>query len=275
MRNLEKLEEKCLYIRNQIYDMCVNAQTGHVNSAFSCVEILVALYQGGILRVQPEDPQWKDRDKFILSKGQASVALYPVLADMGFFPEEELNHFAQAKGIFGVHLQNTVPGVEITTGSLGHGFGVAAGMAFAAKTDKMDQENPAGVVALLGDGECWEGSMWETAMFASHYRLNNLTAIVDRNYLSAIDFTEDIVALEPLDEKWKSFGWRVVHIDGHSLPEIFGAMNGFRSRRNNQPLCIIADTVKGKGVGFLSDSPRWHSKAPQGEKAAIGKRQLS
>ena len=269
-RTIVELTEKSHQIRELILAMCVKAKTGHVNSAYSCVEILVALYHGGILRFDSKNPKWEGRDRFILSKGQASVALYPILADLGFYPVEELDYFAQAEGIFGVHLQNSVPGVEITTGSLGHGFGVAAGIALAAKMDGILNMT----VALLGDGECYEGSIWETAMFASHHRLNNLVAIVDRNYLCAIDFTEEILALEPLDKKWESFGWRVKHIDGHSLEEIFAAFDGFRSRRSTQPLVIIADTVKGKGVSFISDSPGWHSQAPQGELAEQAKNEL-
>lgn len=270
LKNIAELKKKSKYIRNQILDMCVKAGTGHVNTCFSCIEIMVALYYGGILRFDPKNPKWKERDRFILSEGHASPLLYVILADLGFFPKEELNKFNQADGKFSVHLQHDVPGVEITAGSLGHGFGVAAGIALAAK---MNRELYM-VFSLLGDGECYEGSIWETAMFASHNRLNNLVAIINRNYLCATDFTENILALEPMEEKWKSYGWRVIRIDGHSFEEIFKVLKGFRSRRANQPLVIIADVRKGKGVKFLSDAPLWHSQAPKGQQAIEAKKEL-
>jgi len=269
-RKIEQLKQKAKYLRQQVLEMCVRAGTGHVTSSFSCVEILTTLYYGGILRFNPKDPKWKERDRFILSKGHASPILYVILADLGFFPKKYLEKFNQADGKFSVHLQHDVPGVEITSGSLGHGFGVAAGMALAAKLNRELYT----VFVLLGDGECYEGSIWETAMFASHNRLNNLIAIVDRNYLSVIDFTENALALEPFEEKWKSFGWRTISIDGHSFEEIFGALKGFRSRRSTQPLVIIANTVKGKGVEFMSDVPLWHSLAPQGQDAFEAQKEL-
>jgi transketolase len=271
MSNINQLKEKANYIRNQVLDMCVKAGTGHVNSAFSSVELLVALFYGGILCFDPKNPKWKDRDRFILSKGQASVLLYPILADLGYFPKEELQRFAQTDGIFGVHLQHDVPGAEITCGSLGQGFGIAAGMALAAK---MNRELFM-TVALLGDGECYEGSIWETALFAAHNRLNNLVAIVDRNHLCVTDFTENIIALEPLEEKWKSFGWETTTIDGHSFEEIFNALKGFRSRKSSRPRVIIADTMKGKGVCFMCDAPLWHGMAPKEKEADKAKEELN
>ncbi len=271
LNNINDLKQKAKYIRHEVLDMCVRAGTGHVTSAFSAVEIMVALFYGGILKFNPQNPKWKERDRFILSKGQASVLLYPILADLGYFPKEELNKFCQTDGNFGVHLQHDVPGAEITSGSLGHGFSIAAGIALAAK---MNRELFM-TFALLGDGELYEGSIWETAMFASHNRLNNLIAIVDRNHMCATDFTENIVALEPIDEKWKSFGWRVININGHSFEEIFEALSGFRSRKYVQPLVIIADTTKGKGVEFLSDDPLWHSLAPKGQQAIDAKKELN
>lgn len=270
-KTIPELNKKSKYIRNQILDICAKADAGHVNSSFSCVEILTALYYGDILKFIPNNPEWKDRDRFILSKGHAGILLYAILADLGFFSEKELDQFNRADGIFGVHLQHNVPGVEITTGSLGHGFGVAAGMALAAKMNRELYMT----FALLGDGECYEGSIWETAMFASHHRLNNLIAIVDRNHLGVTDFTEDIVALEPMDEKWKSFGWRTININGHSFEEILNALSGFRSRKHAKPLVIIADTTKGKGVSFLSDIPLQHGSIPKGQHLIDAKNQLN
>lgn len=271
LNKIEELEKKAKYIRNQVLDMCCKAGTGHVNSAFSCTEILVALYYADILRYNPQNPDWEERDRFILSKGQASVILYPILADLGFFSEDELNRFNQSDGIFGVHLQHDVPGAEITSGSLGHGFGIATGLALAAKMNMQSHL----IFALLGDGECYEGSIWEAAMFASHNRLNNMIAIVDRNHLCVTDFTENIVELEPFAEKWRTFGWRVVTINGHSFEAILGALSGFRSRKFAQPLMIIADTVKGKGINFLCDAPLWHGLAPAGQQAIDAKNELN
>lgn len=268
---ITELEKKANYIRNQILDMCVKAGTGHVTSSFSCTEILTALYYGGILRYDASNPTWEGRDRFILSKGHASPILYAILADVGFFSKSELDKFCQADGIFGVHLQEDVPGVEITAGSLGCGLGIAAGIALAAKMNREDHFT----FVLLGDGECYEGSVWESAMFIGHYELNNLIAIVDRNWLCATDFTEDIIRLAPLDEKWKSFNWRVVTVDGHSFEDILRPLDRFRSKQLNAPLVIIANTVKGKGVSFMENQLFWHSVAPQGERAKIAKTELT
>lgn len=268
---ITELEKKANYIRNQTLDMCVRAGTGHVTSSFSCTELVLALYYGGILRYDASNPKWDGRDRFILSKGHASPLLYAILADLGFFPESEIWKFCQSDGMFGVHLQNDVPGVEITAGSLGHGLGIAVGIALAAK---MDRESYLTFV-LLGDGECYEGSIWEAAMLASHHELNNLIAIVDRNWLCVTDFTENCVRLNPLDKKWKSYGWDVVTINGHSFEDILSALNGFRSRQLSKPLVIIANTVKGKGVSFMENQPLWHGIAPKGKDAEMAKIELT
>jgi transketolase len=264
------LREKSREIRQIVLDTCVKAGTGHVTSSLSATDILVALYYGDILRHDPKRPDWPDRDRFFLSKGQASPLLYAVLADRGFFPKSALQKFAQKGGRFGVHLQNSVPGVEITCGSLGQGFGMAVGSALAAKMDRHLHM----VFALLGDGECYEGSIWEAAMFAAHNRLNNLIAIVDRNYQCVTDFTENIVALEPMVDRWASFGWNVVRVNGHNHEELMSALCGYRSRRSTQPLMIIADTVKGKGIDFISCVPLWHARAPAGADAIRAKQSL-
>jgi transketolase len=268
--DVRKLKTKANYIRNLVLDMCVKAGTGHVTSSFSSVELLVALYYGDILHYDPSNPDWEGRDRFILSKGQASPLLYAVLADLGFFPKAELDRFCQADGIFGVHLQNDIPGVEITSGSLGHGLGIAAGLALAAKMDKKSFL----IFTLLGDGECHEGSIWESAMFASHHNLDNLVAIIDRNKLCVTGFIDSIVNLNPLHNKWESFGWDVVDIDGHSFRDIFSALGNIRDRKSNKPLMVIANTIKGKGVSFMENKPLWHGMAPQGEEAKLAKEEL-
>jgi len=270
-KQIKKLETKSKEIRNLIIDMCTKAGTGHVTSSFSCTEILTALYYGDILKYDPKNPNWGERDRFILSKGQASPILYVILGDLGFFPKTWEDTFCKKDGHFGVHLQNDVPGVEITAGSLGHGLGIAAGMALSAKMNKEHYFT----FALLGDGECYEGSIWESAMFASHYNLNNLVAIVDRNWQCATDFTENCVKLNPLDEKWKAFGWDVINIDGHNFEEIFTALGEFRCEKRNKPLVIIADTVKGKGVSFMEYQVLWHSVAPNKDEAVLARKELA
>lgn len=260
---IRRLKQKAYDIRKTTLDMCIKAGTGHVTSSMSCIDILVALYYGAIMRHDPSNPQWPDRDRFFLSKGHASPALYTILADCGYFDAADLELFAQKNGKFGVHLQDSVPGVEITCGSLGHGFGIAAGVALGIKMDR----KPPLVFTILGDGECYEGSIWETAMFASHNRLNNLAAIIDRNGLCVTDFTEELLALEPLEDKWQSFGWDALRIDGHSFEQILAALGDIRSRRSNRPLVIIADTTKGEGIDFMANVPLWHGIAPKGEDA--------
>lgn len=270
-RKIAELEKKASYIRTQTLDMCVKAETGHVTSSFSCTEILVALYYGGILRYDTSNPKWDDRDRFILSKGQASPVLYAVLGDLGFFPESDIWGFCQADGKFGVHLQNDVPGVEITSGSLGHGLGIAAGMALAARMDRKHYMT----FALLGDGECHEGSVWEAAMFAGHHELNSLIAIVDRNWLCVTDFTENCVRINPLAKKWESFGWNVATINGHSYEDILSALDSVRLRQLNKPSVIIANTIKGKGVSFMENEPLWHGIAPKGREAEMARNELT
>lgn len=267
---VKKLKKKSYNIRQTVLDMCIKAGTGHVTSSMSCIDILVALHYGNIMRLDPANPEWTERDRFILSKGQASPALYAILADMGFYPEELLDGFAQKGGAFGVHLQQNVPGVEITSGSLGQGFGLAAGLALGAK---MNRELHL-VVTLLGDGECYEGSIWETAMFASHNRLNNLVAVLDRNYLCVTDFTENLIELEPFDEKWRAFGWEVKRVDGHDFNALLDALSGLRSRRSSKPLIIIADTTKGEGMESMANIPLWHGSAPTGDFADNCKSEL-
>jgi transketolase len=258
MVSIENLEKKVYEIRSNTLDMCISSSKGHVTSCFSCAEIMVALYYGGFMAVDPNNPKWEDRDRFVLSKGQASPILYNILADVGFFDKSELKKFNKEGGMFATHLQKDVPGVEITAGSLGHGFGLAAGMALAAKLNKKIHN----VYALLGDGECYEGSIWETAMFVAHNRLANLITIIDRNYLCTMDYTENLMCLEPFDKKWESFGFNVVEIDGHSFKDIIESLRHYRVRISSKPTVIIANTVKGQGVDSLCNDSMWHGVAP-------------
>jgi len=268
-KSIEELKFKAAEIRKKILNMCIKAGTGHVTSSLSCVEILVALYYR-IMNHDPNNPEWDNRDRLILSKAQASPTLYSILGDCGYYDEKWLDTFAQVDGKFGVHLQGTIPGVEISCGSLGNGFGTGAGIALGAKMDRSLYL----VFAVLGDGELYEGSIWETAMFASHNKLNNLIAIVDRNFLCTTDFTENLVALEPLEDKWRAFGWDTVRIDGHDMDKVVASLSSVRTRRSSKPLVIIADTVKGKGVDSWSNDPMFHGVAPKGDAAERARTEL-
>lgn len=266
---IAELEKKAKCVRQQVLEMCARANEGRLASAFSCTEILVALFHGGILRFDPEHPQWEGRDRFIMSKSPGTVGLYPILSDLGFFPSIELEKFCQSDGMLGPYGDN-IPGIEAVWGSLGHGLGVGAGLALAGK---MDREKYMTVV-LLGDGECYEGSVWEAAMFAGHHELNNLVAIIDRNWLCTIDFTENCLRLNPLESKWQAFGWDAITIDGHSFDEIFAAFKGFRTRKSTKPLMIIANTIKGKGLSLLENNRMAHIIIPSGEQLEKAREEL-
>ena len=262
------LRDKCRWARQQVLEMVVGAGHGHIGSSLSCVEILVALYQGGILRIDPKNPHWEDRDRFIISKGQGCQSLYAVLADMGFFPVSELQAFGKEGSRLEGHPSVAVPGIEVNTGSLGNGLGIGAGMALAARLQKKDYR----VFVLLGDAECNEGAVWETAMFAAHHRLGNLIAIMDNNGLSATGFTDRIMQVEPMQQKWEAFGWEVYHVDGHSLK----GLKCIRIMRdgNDKPKVLIARTVKGKGISFMENVPKWHHAVPAGEELVKARAEL-
>jgi len=262
---------KAQQTRREILEMIVKAKKGHIGGALSCTDILVSLFHGGILRFDPKNPAWGKRDRLILSKGHSCAALYAILADLGYFPSSQLQTFCQAGTFLGGHPDRNIPGVEADTGSLGNGLGIGAGMAVAAKMDGQKHL----VVVLLGDGECQEGSVWEAAMFAAHHKLNNLIAIVDRNHQGVTDFTEDSSNLEPFADKWKGFNWDVREINGHSFADMLNAFQDFRTRKSNQPLVVIAETVKGKGVSFMERQLEWHHSVPSGKELEEARRELS
>lgn len=268
---LVNLQKKANWIRNKVLDMAVRAGAGHIAPSFSCIEILTALYYCGILKIKPKKSNWQNRDRFILSKGHATVALYAILADLGFFPLAELNNFTQAGSRLGGHAENHVPGMEAFTGSLGHGLSIGAGIALAAKMDRKKFQ----AVVLLGDGECHEGTIWEAAMFAAQHGLDNLTAIIDHNGLSATDFLKNYLAVEPLKNKWEAFGWQVVIVRGHNFEDLLRCFSKIHSRKSKKPLAIIALTTKGKGVSFMENCPIWHYRVPRGEELKLAKQELS
>ena len=255
---ITELKKKTLGLKNLVLDVFEQGKSGHIASSFSCAEIMTALFYGNVLRYRADDPKWDGRDRFVMSKGHAGLMYYCVLGDLGFFSKEELFRFAKADGKMSVHVHGTVPGVEVTTGSLASGFGVSVGMALAAKQDLKNHL----VVALLGDGECYEGAVWESAMFAAHNRLNNLAVIVDHNHMCCSGFIEDNMGNGPLDEKWRAFGFDVVTVDGHNMEQLLNALRGIRCRKSTKPLCIIADTVKAHGLASVENTPLCHGYAP-------------
>ena len=267
---LQKLERKSAEIRLTCLKTALNAGKGHVPPAFSWTEIGVALYYGGIADVRADKPAWPDRDRVIVSKGHGCLTLYAILADRGFFPRDELDKFAGDGSLLPGHPDYLVPGVDTMSGSLGHGLGVGAGMALAARVDGAHWRT----FVILGDGECNEGSIWEAAMFAGHQKLTNLVAIVDRNRLSATDYTDNIVTLEPFADRWSAFGWDTEIVDGHSFPALLKVLSQGSISGRNRPLVVIADTVKGKGVDFMQNSPNWHHQMPKGPQIEAALQQL-
>jgi transketolase len=232
----------------------------HIGSALSIADILAVLY-GSVLNVDPNKPRENNRDRFILSKGHAGVAVYAALAELGFFKKDELKTYYQNGSIFSGHISHRgIPGVEVSTGSLGHGLSIAAGMALTAKLDQKKHK----VYVLLSDGECDAGSTWEAALFAAHHKLDNLIAIVDYNKIQGIDFVQNTLALEPFLEKWKSFGWETGEVDGHAHEDLFSSFNP-KDSQTGLPKAVIAHTIKGKGVSFMENSVLWHYRCPRGE----------
>jgi transketolase len=229
------------------------AGSGHVGGSLSVVDILTALYFH-IMRVDPKNPKWPDRDRFVLSKGHASAALCPTLAEKGFFPKELLDTFNRLDSPFSMHPDMLkIPGADVSTGSLGHGLSIAVGMALAARIQRSDRRT----YALLSDGEMAEGSTWEAAMAAAYFKVDNLLAIVDRNRLQVDGFTSDIMDTEPLAEKWRAFGWAVREIDGHDMGAIIDTIAAFPFEAG-KPSVIIAHTIKGKGLPFAEDQIGFH-----------------
>ena len=255
-------------IRRTDLEMVSRAKLGHIGGDFSVIDILVTLYWA-VLAVDPRQPRAPHRDRFILSKGHSAGALYATLAHCGFFPTAALETFAQPMSALNGHPNRVkVPGVETNTGPLGHGFPVAVGCALAAKL----QGSSSRTFVVLGDGELQEGSNWEAAMTASHYGLSSLTAVVDRNGLQQGAPTEETKQLEPLADKWVSFGWDVREVDGHDHAALLDA---FRADRGDRPVCVIAHTTKGKGVSFMEGRVEWHHKVPSQEQVETAREELT
>ena len=252
-----KTQELARKVRIHAVKMVNKGGSSHIGSVLSIVDILAVLY-GRVMQYRSNEPKWVNRDRFILSKGHAGAGVYAVLAECGFFNIAELGKHYQDGSIFSGHVSHKgVPGVELSTGSLGHGLPVALGMALAAKIDKKSHK----IFVVMSDGELDEGSNWEAFMFASHHELSNLTAIIDRNKLQSMKTTEETLSLEPLRDKLIAFGWNVIEVDGHNHNELFSAIDS----DTKKPKVIIANTIKGKGVSFMENEISWHYRTPKGE----------
>lgn len=254
-------EQLAWLIRRHGIEMTHLSGGSHIGAVLSAADILAVLY-ADILRYDPEDPEWDGRDRFIMSKGHAGAAVYAALAESGFFAPAELKtHYQNGSRLSG-HVSHHLPGVDLSTGSLGHGLCAAAGMALAAKQDGKHHR----VFAVLGDGECDEGSVWEAALQAHQYKLDNLVAIIDHNRMQSLDFCENTLALEPFGDKWRAFGWNVIETDGNDVDAVEKALRQAQENRGSgRPTVVIAVTTKGKGVSFMENDILWHYRTPQGE----------
>ena len=260
---VRELEEKAITVRQEIIKMTSNANSGHLGGSLSCVDILIALYFHQ-LKHNPQNPSWPGRDRFVLSKGHAAPAFYATLSLSGYFPKEELSTLRNINSRLQGHPDNRkTPGVEISTGSLGQGLSGAVGMALGFKLAGKNNH----VYALVGDGELNEGEIWEAAMFANHYKIVNITALVDRNHGQNDGRTEEVMSMEPLAAKWTAFGWKVFEVNGHNINDILDVLDESIENRN-KPTVIIAETVKGKGISLVEGNDDYHAKSPPKELAA-------
>lgn len=269
-KNTISLTETAKLVRQSILEMISGSGSSHIAPAYSIVDILVALYFS-VLNIDPKNPAWEKRDRFLLSKGHAGAALYAVLAHRGFVGLDALKNFAQAKSAMAGHaVRNSIPGVEITSGSLGHGLPIGLGMAMALKKSAPQ----ARVFVLVGDGECNEGSIWEAALVAGHFKLDNLVVIVDKNGQQGLGSSKKIMNMNPFAEKWKAFGWQIKECDGHNFIELSESLSS-KSKVKGKPTVVIAVTIKGKGVSYMEAGPlSWHYKTPKEQFLIQAKKEL-
>lgn len=252
---VERLKEQACEMRKNLLRLCHKAGALHIGGDLSMTDVMTALYQYGV-KLDPGNPEWDGRDRFILSKGHGAGALYIAQAMAGFYGLDYVyENYDKLDSPFGIHPSDEIPGVEISTGSLGHGLSICIGMALTARLDGKKHR----IFTLMGDGEIQEGSVWEAAMAASHFKLGNIVAFIDRNGLSLDGETESIMKLEPLEDKWKAFGWNVRSIDGHDMEQIVNTIDSLPSVDSHIPTVVIARTVKGKGVSFMENDVNWHA----------------
>lgn len=259
---IKELEQMAATIRCDIIEMICTAQAGHPGGSLSATDIVTALYFR-IMQINPENPQWQDRDRFILSKGHACPVWYAALAERGYFDKSHLGTLRQLNSILQGHPDmHKTPGIDMTAGSLGHGLSAGVGMALSGKL----QQKEFNVWIVIGDGESQEGSIWEAAMSAAKWKLDNLTVILDRNNLQNDNYVDDLMPIEPVADKWRAFGWHVLEIDGHDMKAVVEALETAKAFKN-EPTIIIARTIKGKGVSYMENVCEWHGKAPSSEQA--------
>ncbi|TRZ90394.1 MAG: transketolase, partial [Methanosarcinales archaeon] len=255
-KNIQFLKDKALWVRKETLNIHRIAQETRLASSLSAVEILVALFYGGIIRFDSKNPRWDGRDRFIISKGHGSISFYPILAEFGYFDMEELSRVCKEGTFLGGIPDPIIPGYETVNGSLGHGLGVACGIALALKRkDKKEK-----VFVLLGDGELYEGSVWEGIMFAGGHKLDNLILIIDNNKICMLDYCKNILDIGPLDEKFKTFRWAVNIVDGHDIEQVYASLIELKEDNGGRPKVLIANTIKGKGVLSLETDPMSHVK---------------
>ena len=261
------LKQKAKELRTVIIDIIYNAQSGHPGGSLSCIDMLVGLYHYK-LRIEPKNPMWEDRDRFVLSKGHCSPAIYAVLADKGFFPKSELDGYRKINRMLQGHPELSTPGIDFAGGALGQGICFALGIALACKLDKRN----CNVYAMIGDGEAQEGAVWESTMAAAFYQLDNLIVILDKNQVQQTGKVKDIMDIGNVALKWKAFGWNVIDINGHDMSQILKALDKAEKIKNEKPTIIISNTIKGKGVSFMELNHKFHGKAPNDEeyKKAMG-----
>ena len=255
-------------VRRNILLMTTEANSGHPGGSLSATDALVALYRR-VMRHNPSDPHWPDRDRFVMSKAHDSPAVYAILADCGYFPVEEILTYRKINSRIQGHTHIMTPGVEFSGGSLGQGLSYSIGMALSGRLDGKDYR----VYTMIGDGECDEGSIWEAAMSAAHYKVDNLTVILDRNRIQNDRFNEEVMNLEPLTDKWRAFGWHVEECDGHDFGQLLAALEATRQVKG-QPSLVMAHTVKGKGVSFMENNPAFHGKAATQEELVVALKEI-
>ncbi len=257
MISFESLKEKVQWVRRETLKLHKRAPESRLASCLSDIEIFVVLYYGGILNYDPQNIECEHRDRFIISKGHGAVSLYPILADLGFFDKKELRKIGKEDSFLCAIPDTAIPGFETINGSLGHGLGVACGVAVALKAKNLNNK----VFVLCGDGELNEGSMWEAIMFASYHKLGNLILIVDDNKISMLDYQRNILGLEPLEEKFSAFGWEVKTVDGHNIEQLHSSLDNLKTSKDNKPKVLIASTLKGKGIQQLEGNQLCHVKS--------------
>ena len=268
-KNLEELQAVARSVRRHIVTMIGEAKSGHPGGSLSAVEIVTTLYYD-VMRHDPANPTWPDRDRFILSKGHAAPVLYSVMAECGYVPEDQLNTLRKLGSIYQGHPDRRfIPAIEASTGSLGVGLSVGLGMAEAARLDK----SPTRVYVMLGDGEIQEGQIWEAAMYGAYHNVDNIVAILDNNRIQLDGWVKDIMGIEPIADKWHAFGWNTIEVDGHSFPALQKAFADAAACKG-KPTVLIAHTIKGKGVSFMENNPKFHGTAPTKEEVALALQEI-